>query len=83
MAGVVALAVILMYVLEYYRPLILAVLLAYLAFPVYWFIANLDLDPIIRIALQLMVFMAMYGTVLYFVLSYLYKIRARRYEVKR
>lgn len=83
LAGLVMLAALLMYVLEYYRPLILAILLAYLAFPIYWFIASLDIDPLLRIALQVMVFMAMYGTVLYVVMSYLYRIRARRYEGKR
>lgn len=83
LAGIIALAALLMYVLEYYRPLILAVLLAYLAFPIYWFIANLEIDPLLRIVLQVMVFMAMYGTVLYMVMSYLYKIRAKRYEAKR
>jgi len=83
LVGIVALAALLMYVLEYYRPLILAVLLAYLAFPIYWFIATLELDPLLRIALQVMVFMFMYGVVLYMVMSYLYKMRVRRYEAKR
>lgn len=83
MAGIILLAAVLMYVLEYYRPLILSLLLAYLAFPIYWFIASLEIDPLLRIALQIMVFMAMYGTVLYMVLSYLYKIKARAYEAKR
>lgn len=82
LAGLLALAVLLMYFLEHYRPLILAVLLSYLAFPIYWFIASLDIDPLLRIILQVAVFMAMYGTVLYMVMSYLYKIKVRRYEAK-
>ncbi len=83
LAGLVLVAILLMLFLEHYRPLILATLLALLALPVYWFIASLEIDPLMRIALQLMVFMAMYGTVLYMVLSYLYRIRARAYEVRR
>ncbi len=81
--GIVALAVLLMYLFEYYRPLIMALLLAYLAFPIYWFIASLELDSLLRIVLQVMVFMAMYGIVLYMVVSYLYRIRARAYEARR
>ncbi|MCS7099586.1 MAG: hypothetical protein RMH84_03820 [Sulfolobales archaeon] len=83
LAGIVALAVLLMYVFEYYRPLILAILLAYLSFPIYWFIASLEIDPLLRIALQIAVFMAIFGSVLYMVVSYLYRIRARAYEAKR
>ncbi|MCX8185233.1 MAG: hypothetical protein RMI56_01490 [Sulfolobales archaeon] len=83
LAGIVALAVLLMYVFEYYRPLILAILLAYLSFPIYWFIASLEIDPLLRIALQIAVFMVIFGSVLYMVISYLYKIRARTYEAKR
>lgn len=83
LAGIVALAAVLMYFFEFYRPLILAFLLAYLAFPIYWAIASLEIDPLLRIFLQILVFMAMYGTVLYMVLSYLYKVKARAYAVKR
>ncbi|MEM1623188.1 MAG: hypothetical protein QW780_04130 [Sulfolobales archaeon] len=83
LVGIIALAALLMYMLEYYRPLILAFLLAYLAFPIYWFIATLELDPLLRIALQVAVFMLMYGVVLYMVMSYLYKMRVGRYEAKR
>lgn len=83
LAGIIALAAVLMYFLEFYRPLILAFLLAYLAFPIYWAIASLGIDPILRIFLQVLVFMIMYGTVLYMVLKYLYKMKAKAYAVKR
>lgn len=83
LVALILLAVILMYVIENLRPLILALLLAYLAFPIYWFIASLDIDPLARIFLQILTFMAMYGAVLYMVVSYLYRMRMRTYAAKK
>ena len=83
LVALILLAAVLMHLFERLRPLILALLLAYLAFPIYWFIATLEIDPLIRIALQILAFVAMYGAVLYMVLSYLYKVRARAYAARR
>lgn len=83
LAAIIAIALAVAYLFEILRPLIIGLLLAYLAFPIYWFIASLDIDPLLRIFLQILVFTAMYGFVLYMVVTYLYKLRVRMRAVKR
>ncbi len=83
LAAIIAIALAVAYLFEILRPLIIGLLLAYLAFPIYWFIASLDIDPLLRIFLQILVFIAMYGFVLYMVVTYLYKLRVRMRAVKR
>ena len=82
LASIVAVALAVAYLFEILRPLIIGLLLAYLAFPIYWFIASLDIDPLLRIFLQVMVFTAIYGFVLYMVVTYLYKLRVRMRAAK-
>jgi predicted PurR-regulated permease PerM len=82
LVAIVAAALVVAYLYEVLRPLVIGLLLAYLAFPIYWFIASLDIDPLLRIFLQILVFTAMYGLVLYMVVTYLYKLRVRTRAVK-
>lgn len=83
LAAIVAVALAVAYLFEILRPLVIGLLLAYLAFPIYWFIASLDIDPLLKIFLQVLVFTAMYGFVLYMVVTYLYKFRVRMRAAKR
>jgi len=83
LVAILAVALVVAYLFEILRPLIIGLLLAYLAFPIYWFIASLEIDPLLKIFLQVLVFTAMYGFVLYMVVTYLYKLRVKMRAVKR
>jgi len=71
-AVVLVIAALIALVVKFLRPLILALFVSYISFPVYYYIAAQEIDPLLKIVLQIAVFIMMYGLVLYVVVRYFY-----------
>lgn len=73
----IVIGAILALVFEFFRPLILAILAIYLSVPMYFYISSLDIDPVAKVLLQLMLFIAIYGATFYTLISHFKKYSRR------
>ncbi len=71
-AMVFAIAALTALIIKFLRPLVLALFVSYISFPIYYYIAALEVDPLLKIMLQITVFIILYGLTLYVIIKHFY-----------